>query len=64
VRDWETGFLQFVREQRSEVRELLSKEKKLSEQVLAGLKTALEDFNTSFLADVKKESGELVGSAK
>lgn len=64
VRDWETGFLQFVREQRSEVRDLLSKEKKLSEQVLAGLKTALEDFNTGFLADVKKESGELVGSAK
>ena len=63
VRQWETGFLQFMREQRSEVRNLLDKEQKLSADVITGLKTALEDFNTEFVASLKKESAALVGAA-
>ncbi|MFM7593068.1 MAG: F0F1 ATP synthase subunit alpha [Isosphaeraceae bacterium] len=63
VRDWEVGFLQFVREQRSEVRNLLLKEQKLSPEVLTGLKTALEDFNTQFTS-AAKPAGALVGAGK
>lgn len=63
VREWEKGFLQFVREQRSEVRNLLLKEQKLSPDVLKGLKQALEDFNADFSAAQKKQAGQLVGAA-
>jgi F-type H+-transporting ATPase subunit alpha len=63
VRQWETGFLQFMREQRSEVRNLLEKEQKLTGEVITGLKTALEDYNVEFTASLKKESGALVGAA-
>ncbi|MFM7129579.1 MAG: F0F1 ATP synthase subunit alpha, partial [bacterium] len=63
VRDWEVGFLQFVREQRSEVRNLLLKEQKLSPEVLTGLKTALEDYNTQFTS-AAKPAGALVGAGK
>lgn len=59
VREWEKGFLQFVREQRSEVRNLLAKEQKLSADVLSGLKLALEDFNTDFSSAHKSETGTL-----
>jgi F-type H+-transporting ATPase subunit alpha len=64
VREWEKGFLQFVREQRSEVRNLLSKEQKLSPEVLSGLKTALEDFNTDFTKSMKAPGESLVGAGK
>ncbi len=64
VREWEKGFLQFVREQRSEVRNLLLKQQKLSDEVLTGLKKALEDYNSDFMASLKKAAGELVGAGK
>jgi len=64
VREWEKGFLQFVREQRSEVRNLLLKQQKLSDEVLTGLKKALEDYNSDFMEGLKKAAGELVGAGK
>jgi len=64
VREWEVGFLQFVREQRSEVRNLLLKEQKLSPEVLAGLKQALEDYNTDFTSASKASAGTLVTAGK
>ena len=63
VREWEKGFLQFVREQRSEVRNLLTKEQKLTPDVISGLKKALEDFNADFSAAAKKHEGVLAGAA-
>ena len=48
VSRWETEFQSYMKTQRSEVRDLLVREQKLSEQVLAGLKSALNDFKTMY----------------
>jgi F-type H+/Na+-transporting ATPase subunit alpha len=45
---WEAEFLRFMREQKSELRERLIREKKLSDELLKGLKAALAEFKTRF----------------
>jgi F-type H+-transporting ATPase subunit alpha len=44
VQRWEQEFLRFVREERSELWELLDREKKMTDEVVRLLKTALNDF--------------------
>jgi F-type H+-transporting ATPase subunit alpha len=48
VRDWEEQFLKYMNEQRPEVKALLAKEKKITGDVEAGLKKAIEDFQPQF----------------
>ena len=47
---WEEQFLTFMRDCKSEVRDLLVKERKLSDAVLAGLKAALGEFKSQYRA--------------
>ncbi len=53
VAAWEEAFLRFMREQQSAVRNLLVREKKLSPQVEAGLKEALEAFSRQYSVDTR-----------
>ena len=48
VSEWETEFLNFVRERKPEVRAMLAKERKLSDGVVSGLKDALAAFKKQF----------------
>jgi F-type H+-transporting ATPase subunit alpha len=48
VQRWEAEFLQFMREQRSAVRDRLASEKKLTDAIAADLKAALADFKKTY----------------
>ncbi len=48
VSHWETQFLDFMRERKADVRDLLSRERKLSDAVVAGLKAALGEFKSQY----------------
>ncbi len=48
VSRFESEFLQFLGEQKSEVRNLLAKEQKMTDAVVAGLKAALVEFKQTF----------------
>ncbi len=48
VSRWEQEFLQFMREEKSEVRNLLLREKKMTDDVVKGLKAALDEFKTRY----------------
>ena len=45
---FEEQFLNFMRDRKSEVRDLLAKERKLSDAVVAGLKAALNEFKAQY----------------
>ena len=48
VKDWEEQFLLFMKEQKPEVRALLAKEKKMTDEVIAALNAAIADFQPQF----------------
>jgi F-type H+-transporting ATPase subunit alpha len=48
VRRWETEFLAFMRENKAPVRDALAKERKLTDKILADLKTAITEFRSRF----------------
>ncbi|HEV3166640.1 MAG TPA: F0F1 ATP synthase subunit alpha [Isosphaeraceae bacterium] len=48
VSRWEAEFQRFMREQKSEVRNQLEREKKMSDKVVEGLKAALIEFKTIY----------------
>jgi F-type H+/Na+-transporting ATPase subunit alpha len=48
VRAWEAQFLKFMKEQQPEVRELLAKEKKITDEVAAKLNAAITAFKPQF----------------
>ena len=48
VRDWEDQFLKFMKEQKPEVRALLAKERKMTDEVIAALNAAIKDFQPQF----------------
>lgn len=50
VAAWESQFLKFMKEQMPEVRELLAKEKKLTDEVVKKLDTAIATFQPQFKA--------------
>jgi F-type H+-transporting ATPase subunit alpha len=50
VRDWETKFLNFMREQASEVRNALLSKRELTEEIESGLKAAIETFQKQYKA--------------
>jgi F-type H+-transporting ATPase subunit alpha len=50
VAAWETQFLQFMREQRPDVRNKLVRDRKMSPELEAGLKEALETFQKQYKA--------------
>ncbi len=50
VRAWEDQFLKFMKEQKPEVRALLAKEKKMTDEVIAALNAAIKDFQPQFKA--------------
>ena len=50
VKAWEDQFLKFMKEQKPEVRALLAKEKKMTDEVLAQLNAAIKDFQPQFKA--------------
>jgi F-type H+-transporting ATPase subunit alpha len=50
VRAWEEKFLTFMRDQMPEVREMLAKEKKISNEVAAKLDAAIQTFRPQFKA--------------
>jgi F-type H+-transporting ATPase subunit alpha len=50
VRAWESQFLKFMKEQKPEVRNLLAKEKKITDDVAKQLNAAIADFNPQFRA--------------
>ena len=45
---FEAEFLRFMREQKADVRNLLDRDKKMSDEVVKGLKAALNEFKTRF----------------
>ena len=53
VRAWEEEFLRFVREERKEFWDLLFREKKMTDAVVAKLKTVLVDFKARYRSPVK-----------
>ncbi len=68
VQHWETEFLRFMKERRSDVRDELAKSRKLTDELVPKLKGALDEFKTQFhptseasTAD-KPESAALVGA--
>ena len=50
VREWEDQFLKFMKEQKPEVRALLAKEKKMSDEVTKALDGAIAEFQPQFKA--------------
>ena len=48
VLDWQDQFLRFMREQRSDVRSALARSRKLTPEIEAQLKKAIEDFQPQF----------------
>ena len=48
VSRWEAEFLRFMRDQKSEVRDLLAREKKMTDPVIKGLREALATFKTQY----------------
>jgi F-type H+-transporting ATPase subunit alpha len=48
VSRWEAEFLGFMRDQKTEVRNLLEREKKMTDQVVEGLKAALTEFKAMY----------------
>ena len=48
VRDWEDQFLKFMKEQKAEVRALLAKEKKMTDEVIEKLNAAIAEFQPQF----------------
>ncbi len=50
VKDWEEQFLRFMKEQKAEARDLLVKEKKMSDAVVKALDAAIKDFQPQFKA--------------
>jgi len=50
VSAWETQFLDFIRERKPEVRTMLTRERKLSDGVVAALKEALGEFKKQYRA--------------
>jgi F-type H+/Na+-transporting ATPase subunit alpha len=50
VRDWEEQFLRFMKEQKPEVRALLAKEKKMTDEVIKALDGAIAEFQPQFKA--------------
>ncbi len=48
VSRWEEHFLVFMKERKSDVRDLLAKERKLSDAVVSGLKAALNEFKSQY----------------
>ncbi len=62
VSRFESEFLQFVRDQRPKVRENLSREKKLTDPILADLKAALTEFKARFRPSASASSAALAGA--
>lgn len=50
VRDWEQQFLTFMKEQKPEVRALLAKEKKMTDEVMKAIDAAIAEFQPQFKA--------------
>ena len=48
VRDWEEQFLRFMRDQKPDVRNLIVKERKMTDEVISKLDKAIEDFKPTF----------------
>src|SRR5260370_39479577 len=57
VQSWESQFLRFMKEQRKAVRNQIMKEKKLSKEVEASLKAAIEAFVPQFKAPGQASTG-------
>jgi F-type H+/Na+-transporting ATPase subunit alpha len=63
VSRWEEQFLTFMRERKSEVRDLLNRERKLSDAVVTGLKAALNDFKSHYGSPAPANPPKVVGMA-
>ncbi|GAC1517278.1 MAG: F0F1 ATP synthase subunit alpha [Gemmatimonadaceae bacterium] len=50
IRDWEKGFQEFLRNQRPQIGEALRKERALSKDTEAALKSAIEEYKKTFAA--------------
>jgi F-type H+-transporting ATPase subunit alpha len=50
VKDWEEQFLTFMKEQKSEVRALLAKERAMTDEVVKQLDAAIAEFQPQFKA--------------
>jgi len=48
VKDWEQQFVTFMKDQKPEVRELLAKEKKMTDEVIKALDAAIAEFQPQF----------------
>ena len=55
VSRWEEQFLSFMRDRKSEVRELLNRERKLSDAVATGLKAALNEFKSHYRSPAPRQ---------
>ncbi len=64
VSKWEAEFLQFMKQEKKEVRDLLLKERKMSDAVVLGLKAALDEFRTRYeLREPKKATTPAMAGA-
>ena len=48
VKDWEEQFVTFMKDQKPEVRALLAKEKKMTDEVIKALDAAIAEFQPQF----------------
>jgi F-type H+-transporting ATPase subunit alpha len=48
VQRWEAEFLRFVRERKADLRNKLDREKKMTDEVVSGLKAALTEFKQHY----------------
>ncbi|HWE37025.1 MAG TPA: F0F1 ATP synthase subunit alpha [Isosphaeraceae bacterium] len=63
VQRWEAEFLRFMREQRTEVRDQLDREKKMTDEIVQKLKAALNDFNATFRRQHLAPEGQATAAA-
>jgi F-type H+-transporting ATPase subunit alpha len=63
VQRWEAEFHRFMREQRSELRAQIDREKKLTDETIPKLKAALHDFNASYRRQHLATDGKATAAA-
>ncbi|WP_435016038.1 F0F1 ATP synthase subunit alpha [Tundrisphaera sp. TA3] len=63
VSRWEEQFLAFMRERKKDVRDLLVKERKLSDAVVSGLKAALGEFQSQYRSPAPATTAALAGAS-
>jgi len=57
VREWEDGFLRFMREERPEIRQRIIEKKQLDDELTSSLRSAIEEYQRRFQEGVEPRAG-------